>query len=289
MTGFGKASGQVGDKTVNVEVKSLNSNKGLDLSVKIPGKYRTLEYDLRNVAASILQRGKVDIYITMEHNTASGEVSLNRDLVISYFNEFKSIADELGVSSESLLPTILKMPDVIGESHEEPGEEEKKKIHEVFGKAIADLDTFRNNEGASQDEELRLRIKLIEENAEKLKVEDAQRVADISARLKNNLETFIPKDKIDLNRFEQEVIYYLEKLDVTEELTRLKSHCDYFESVMSDVKEELKGRKLNFISQEMGREINTIGSKANNAPMQKLVVNMKDELEKIKEQTNNIL
>lgn len=289
MTGFGKASGQIEDKIVNIEVKSLNSNKGLDLNVKIPSKFRTLEYDLRNVAATLLQRGKVDIYITMEHNSASSEISLNRELVISYFNEFKSIADEVGVSSENLLPTILKMPDVIGESHEEPGEEEQKKIHEVFGKALADINTFRINEGASQDVELRLRINLIEENAERLKIEDEQRVADIRTRLKNNLETFIPKDKIDLNRFEQEVIYYLEKLDVTEELTRLKSHCDYFKSVMDDTKEELKGRKLNFISQEMGREINTIGSKANHAPMQKLVVNMKDELEKIKEQTNNIL
>lgn len=289
MTGFGKASGQIEDKIVNIEVKSLNSNKGLDLNVKIPSKFRILEYDLRNVAATLLQRGKVDIYITMEHNSASSEISLNRELVISYFNEFKSIADEVGVSSENLLPTILKMPDVIGESHEEPGEEEQKKIHEVFGKALADINTFRINEGASQDVELRLRINLIEENAERLKIEDEQRVADIRTRLKNNLETFIPKDKIDLNRFEQEVIYYLEKLDVTEELTRLKSHCDYFKSVMDDTKEELKGRKLNFISQEMGREINTIGSKANHAPMQKLVVNMKDELEKIKEQTNNIL
>lgn len=288
MTGFGKASGQIEDKTVNVEIKSLNSQKGLDLSVKIPSKYRAFEYELRNKLSTRLQRGKIDVYITLEHNTASSEISLNKELIISYFNEFKAIADEVGVTADTLLPSILKMPDVIGESHEEPSDEELKGIDSILELAIKEVDQFRMNEGKSQEEELRLRIKNIESGSQQLREEDQRRVRDIRERLKNGLEQYIPKDKIDPNRFEQEVIYYIEKLDITEELTRLKSHCEYFITCL-EAKEEMKGKKLNFITQEIGREINTVGSKANDAIMQKHVVGMKDELEKIKEQTNNIL
>lgn len=288
MTGFGKASGQVDDKTVNVEIKSLNSQKGLDVNVKLPSKYRAFEYELRNKLTTSLQRGKIDVYISLEHNTAASEISLNRELIISYFNEFKAIAQEVGVTTESLLPTILKMPDVIGESHEEPSEDELKKIEQVFSQAVKELELFRANEGKSIDKELRLRIGLIEQMAAAIKGEDKRRVEEIRTRLQNNLEQFLAKDKIDQNRFEQEVIYYIEKLDITEELTRLRSHVAYFTTILKE-QDELKGRKLNFISQEIGREINTIGSKANDAVMQKMVVTMKDELEKIKEQTSNIL
>jgi uncharacterized protein (TIGR00255 family) len=288
MTGFGKASGQVEDKTVNVEIKSLNSQKGLDVNVKLPSKYRAFEYELRNKLTTSLQRGKIDVYISLEHNTAASEISLNRELIISYFNEFKAIAQEVGVTTESLLPTILKMPDVIGESHEEPSEDELKKIEQVFNQAVKELELFRANEGKSIDKELRLRIGLIERMAAAIKGEDKRRVDEIRTRLQNNLENFLAKDKIDQNRFEQEVIYYIEKLDITEELTRLRSHVAYFTTILEE-QDELKGRKLNFISQEIGREINTIGSKANDAVMQKMVVTMKDELEKIKEQTSNIL
>jgi uncharacterized protein (TIGR00255 family) len=288
MTGFGKASGQVDDKTVNVEIKSLNSQKGLDVNVKLPSKYRAFEYELRNKLTTSLQRGKIDVYISLEHNTAVSEISLNRELIISYFNEFKAIAQEVGVTTESLLPTILKMPDVIGESHEEPSEDELKKIEQVFSQAVKELELFRANEGKSIDKELRLRIGLIEQMAAAIKGEDKRRVEEIRTRLQNNLEQFLAKDKIDQNRFEQEVIYYIEKLDITEELTRLRSHVAYFTTILEE-QDELKGRKLNFISQEIGREINTIGSKANDAVMQKMVVTMKDELEKIKEQTSNIL
>jgi uncharacterized protein (TIGR00255 family) len=289
MTGFGKASGKVDERTVNVEVKSLNSQKGLDMSVKVPSKYREYEYALRNKAALVLHRGKVDIYITLENNTAGSELSLNRALIKSYYQEFKKISDEIGASTENLLPTILKMPDVIGESHEEPSENELSSIEEILAKAIKEVERFRENEGKSIEKDLHLRIANIQELSVQLKDEDKRRITDIRERLKNNLDNFIPKDKIDPNRFEQEVIYYIEKLDITEELTRLKSHCEYFRSITIDDKEELKGRKLNFIAQEIGREINTVGSKANDASMQKIVVNMKDELEKIKEQTSNIL
>jgi uncharacterized protein (TIGR00255 family) len=288
MTGFGKASGKIDERTLNVEVKSLNSQKGLDLNIKFPSKYREYEYALRNKAATVLQRGKIDIFITLENNTASSELSLNRELIKSYFTEFKAIANEVGASTENLLPTILKMPDVIGESHEVPGDDELKRIEDILAIAIHEVDNFRVDEGKSLQTELHLRVKNIQEFSEKLKAEDARRVIEIRERLRNNLDSFIPKDKIDNNRFEQEVIYYIEKLDITEELTRLKSHCDYFKNIIDD-KEELKGRKLNFIAQEIGREINTVGSKANDAVIQKIVVNMKDELEKIKEQTSNIL
>jgi len=288
MTGFGKASGQIDERTVNVEIKSLNSQKGLDLSIKLPSKYREYEYALRNKANSTLQRGKIDVYITLENNTAASELSLNKELIKSYFEEFRAIANEVGASTDNLLPTIMKMPDVIGESHEEASEDELKRIEEILSKAIAEVESFRINEGKSLLTELTLRIGNIEKLSGELQNEDKRRVVEIRERLKNNLENFIPKDKIDANRFEQEVIYYIEKLDITEELTRLKSHCEYFRNCLTD-KEELKGRKLNFIAQELGREINTVGSKANDATMQKIVVNMKDELEKIKEQTNNIL
>lgn len=288
MTGFGKSSGPIDERIVNVEIKSLNSQKGLDLNIKLPSKYREFEYVLRGKVSTVLQRGKIDIFITLEQNQASSELSLNKELIKSYFSEFKKIADELGTSTGDLLPTILKMPDVIGESHEVPGEGELQKIEEIVSKAIHEVDAFRTTEGKSIKTELELRIGLIEKFSIELKAEDSRRIDDIRNRLKNNLENFIPKDKIDQNRFEQEVIYYIEKLDITEELTRLKSHCGYFRKILEE-KEELKGRKLNFIAQEIGREINTVGSKANDATMQKIVVNMKDELEKIKEQTSNIL
>jgi uncharacterized protein (TIGR00255 family) len=288
MTGFGKASGQIDERTVNIEIKSLNSQKGFDLNIKLPSKYREYEYALRNKASQILQRGKVDIFITLEHNTASSELSLNRELIKSYFEEFKSIADEVGASTNDLLPTILKMPDVIGESHEEPSDDELKKIEEILGIAINELNKFRVNEGKSLEEDLKLRLKNIEALSLELSKQDPRRVQEIRDRLSKNLEGFVSKEKVDQNRFEQEVIYYIEKLDINEEITRLKSHCNYFTEIIAD-KDELKGRKLNFITQEMGREINTVGSKANDAIMQKVVVSMKDELEKIKEQTNNIL
>ncbi len=288
MTGFGKASGQIDDKTVNVEIKSLNSQKGLDLNIKLPSKYRMLEYELRNKVAAVLLRGKVDVSISLEHNTASSEISLNKELIISYFNEFKAIAQELGASTENLLPTILKMPDVIGESHEEPTQNEIAKIEEVMLLAASEVNHFRRVEGKNTETDLRLRVDNIERAFERLKEEDKRRLSDFRIRMLNNLENFIAKDKIDPNRFEQEVIYYLEKLDISEELSRLSSHCTYFKKII-DSSDELMGRKLNFMAQEMGREINTIGSKANDADMQKLVVHMKDELEKIKEQTNNIL
>ncbi len=288
MTGFGKASGQIDERTVNVEVKSLNSQKGLDLSVKLPSKYREYEYALRNKATGLLQRGKIDVYITLEHNTAGSELSLNKELIKSYFEEFKAIADEVGANTDNLLATVLKMPDVIGESHEEASEDELKHIEDLLGRAISEVEAFRVNEGKSLQQDLSLRITNIEKLSLELIAEDKRRITEIRERLTNNLESFIPKDKIDSNRFEQEVIYYIEKLDITEELTRLKSHCEFFKKCIDD-KEELKGRKLNFIAQEIGREINTVGSKANDAPMQKIVVNMKDELEKVKEQANNIL
>lgn len=288
MTGFGKASGQVEDKTVNIEIKSLNSQKGLDLGVKLPSKYREYEYHLRNKVTSLLQRGKVDVFITLEHNTASSELTLNRELIKSYFEELKQIADEVGTSSDNLLPVIMRFPDVIGESHEEPKEEELKAIEAILDKAIEEVNKFRAIEGSALETDLMLRISNIENFSEALRIDDLRRVDNIKARLKTNLESYFPKDKIDMNRYEQEVIYYIEKLDINEELTRLKSHCDYFKSILTET-EEMKGRKLNFIGQEMGREINTLGSKANDAIIQKIVVNMKDELEKIKEQTGNIL
>lgn len=288
MTGFGKASGSMGEQTIVVEIKSLNSQKGLDLNIKLPGRYREYEYLFRNLIAAQLQRGKIDVYISIEQNSGSGSLSLNKNLIKNYYTELKSIADEVGANTENLFATILKMDNVTDETTSTPGEAEFKEVETLLAKAITEANLFRQNEGQSLEKELKLRIANLKKFAAELENEDSRRLNDMRQRLQNNLENFIPKDKIDTNRFEQEVIYYLEKLDITEELTRLKSHNAYFIKCITD-NEEQKGRKLNFISQEIGREINTVGSKANDATMQKLVVNMKDELEKIKEQTNNIL
>lgn len=288
MTGFGKASCSIGEQTVTVEIKSLNSQKGLDLNMKLPGRYREYEYLFRTQTATPLQRGKIDVYVSIEQNTGSGNLSLNKKMIKTYYNELKSIADEVGASCENLFSSILKMDNIAEETSSASDEDEYKQVETLLAKAINEVDLFRQHEGQSLEKELQLRIANIENFSAELENEDSRRINEVRQRLQNNLENFIPKDKIDTNRFEQEVIYYLEKLDITEELTRLKSHSAYFKKCIAD-SEEQKGRKLNFISQEIGREINTVGSKANDATMQKLVVNMKDELEKIKEQTNNIL
>ncbi|MBS1613132.1 MAG: hypothetical protein JST49_09950, partial [Bacteroidetes bacterium] len=179
MTGFGKASGQLDDKTVNIEIKSLNSQKGLDLSVKLPSKYRAFEYELRNKVSALLQRGKIDVFLTLEHNTASSELSLNKELIVSYFREFSAIASEVGVSTENLLPVILKMPDVIGESHEEPDENELKHIEGILQRAIKEVDGFRVVEGKALEADLLQRVGNIENYAAQLKEEDKRRVTEI--------------------------------------------------------------------------------------------------------------
>ena len=289
MTGFGKASKSINDTTVNVEIRSLNSSKGMDLGTKLPSRYREQEYTLRQQLSNKLQRGKVDVYVSVISDKEQAAMRLNRGVMKAHYTELIQVAKELDIASADLLPAIMRLPDVYEDTQPEIAPEEWQLIESTVFDAVNELDAFRIREGAALQEDLIDRIKIIEYFITLLREQDKRRVQEIRTRLRNNLELFIPKDKIDQNRFEQELVYYIEKLDITEELTRLRAHCDHFKQATDDDNDEMKGRKLNFIAQEIGREINTIGSKANDAAMQKIVVNMKDELEKIKEQSNNVL
>ena len=289
MTGFGKAQATYQNKNIIVEVRSLNSQKGIDLSLKFTTQFREQEYALRNLITEKLQRGKIDVYITIEKEDHTPEVLLNKRIIKAYYQELKQIADEIGAPHDNILATILQLPEVAASSSEESDENEWKAVEGAILKAIEDLNNFRADEGKILAADMLKRIDLIEKYSHEVKAIDKIRISEIKTRLQTNVEAAVGKEKIDPNRLEQELLYYIEKLDITEELTRLKAHCDYVKTIIADKKEEQKGRKLNFISQEIGREINTLGSKANYASMQKIVVDMKDELEKIKEQVSNIL
>ncbi len=285
MTGFGKATKEFENKTVNVEIRSLNS-KNMDLSLRLSSTYRDKEHELKSEITKLLERGKVDLSIYVEPKTEETPVEINTDLAKSYYIKLKQLATELNEPTTNLLGQVLKMPDVLKSERKEPNEQDWKDIHSVILMAVEGLNKFREDEGQSIERDFETRIGIIADSLEKIKEHDASRIQNIRDRIKKNLDEVVGKDKIDNNRFEQELIYYIEKLDINEEKVRLKTHLDYF---MKTMKEPAGGRKLNFIGQEIGREVNTIGSKANDAEMQKMVVLMKDELEKIKEQTNNVL
>jgi uncharacterized protein (TIGR00255 family) len=285
MTGFGKATKEFATKTVNVEIRSVNS-KGLDLSLRLPGSYREFELELRNEISKLLERGKVDLSIYVESKHQETPVEINIPLAKEYYAKIKTLAAELNEPASDLLQQVLKMPEVLKAERKEPDENEWKDIRSVIISAAEALNAFRTDEGKSIEKDFDLRIKSIVDSLEKIKDLDKERINTIKERIRNNLNEVVGADKFDTNRFEQELIYYIEKLDLNEEKVRLITHCEYF---LKTMKEPSGGRKLNFIAQEIGREINTIGSKANHAEMQKHVVLMKDELEKIKEQTNNVL
>ncbi|MBL7895381.1 MAG: YicC family protein [Bacteroidia bacterium] len=285
MTGFGKATKEFTDKTVNVEIRSLNS-KGMDLSLRLSSIYREFELELRNDIGKKLERGKIDLSIFVESKNQETPVDINTDLAKAYHKKLKDLANDLNESSDSLLSQIIKLPDVLKSERKEANENEWKEIKTVIEAAIEGLNKFRDDEGKSIEKDFTERLNIIMDCLEKIKELDKLRIDNIKKRIKGNITEVIGTEKIDTNRFEQELIYYVEKLDINEEKVRLKTHCDYFLKTMKDPS---SGRKLNFITQEIGREINTIGSKANDAEIQKLVVLMKDELEKIKEQSNNVL
>ncbi|MDF2447599.1 MAG: YicC-like protein [Bacteroidota bacterium] len=285
MTGFGKANKEFHNKTVNVEIRSLNS-KNMDLSLRLSSTYRDKEHELKSEITKLLERGKVDLSIYVESKVIETPVEINIDLAKTYYEKLKHLATELNEPTTNLMPHVLKMPDVLKSERKEPDEQDWKDILQVVFLAVEELNKFRKDEGKSIENDFENRLAIIADALEKIKAHDASRIQNIKDRIKKNLDEVVGKDKVDLNRFEQELIYYIEKLDINEEKVRLKTHLDYFIKTM---KEPAGGRKLNFIGQEIGREINTIGSKANDAEMQKLVVLMKDELEKIKEQTNNVL
>lgn len=285
MTGFGKATKEFETKTVSVEIRSLNS-KSMDLSLRLSNVYREFELELRNDINRKLERGKVDLSVFVENKNQETPVEVNMELAKTYHKKLKTLSIELNEPTNDLLSQVLKMPDVLKAERKEANESEWKEIKSIIELAVESLNKYRADEGRSIENDFIDRINIINNCLEKIKELDKVRIQSIKDRIRNNITDVIGKDKIDNNRFEQELIYYIEKLDINEEKVRLKTNCDYF---LKTMQEPSGGRKLNFITQEIGREINTIGSKANDADMQKLVVLMKDELEKIKEQTSNVL
>ncbi|WP_278034580.1 YicC/YloC family endoribonuclease [Flavobacterium nitratireducens] len=282
MTGFGKATLQLPTKKITVEVKSLNS-KGLDLNVRMPSVYREMELGLRNQIAAALERGKIDFSIFIESTAEQTSTKVNVPIVKAYIAQLRKVyadADET-----ELMKMAVRMPDTMKVEREEIDENEWAQIKNVIDESLSNILSFRRDEGESLEKEFQLRINNIRQFMNEALALDPERVQNIKDRLQTAIDEL--KVNVDENRFEQELIYYLEKLDITEEKVRLTNHLDYFLETIKGT--EANGRKLGFITQEMGREINTMGSKSNHAQMQKLVVMMKDELEKIKEQVLNVL
>ncbi|MCC6691034.1 MAG: YicC family protein [Bacteroidia bacterium] len=283
MTGFGKATGELTGKKITVEIRSLNS-KQLDVSLRVPSLYREKETELRSELSKQIERGKIDFSIYSEFTSDSVDLNINKQLAKVYFKELKQLSVELNETSPDFLSLIMKMPDVLKSERQVLVEAEWMQVKKVADSAIKNFQKFRDDEGAVLKSEFTNRITIITKLLNEIIKLDEQRIPHIREKLKKSVNEL--KEKVDQNRFEQELIYYIEKLDISEEKLRLKTHLDYFSKTMD---EPSCGRKLGFITQEIGREINTIGSKANNAEIQKLVVQMKDELEKIKEQSLNIL
>ena len=282
MTGFGKATMQLPTKKITVEVKSLNS-KGLDLSVRMPSVYREMELGLRTQIATALERGKVDFSIFIESTSDQTSTKVNVPIVQEYMNQLKAVYADADVTE--LMKMAVRMPDALKTERDEIDEKDWATIQIAINESLTNILGFRKDEGQSLEKEFQLRIGNIRNYMNQALALDSERVQAIKDRLQNAISEL--KVTIDENRFEQELIYYLEKLDITEEKVRLTNHLDYFLETINGT--EANGRKLGFITQEMGREINTMGSKANHSQMQKLVVMMKDELEKIKEQVLNVL
>jgi hypothetical protein len=280
MTGFGKSVLSLTDKHISIEIKSLNS-KSIDINTRIPQAYREKELDFRKLIAEQLLRGKVDFSIFVENTGTQTPSKINPNIVKSYIEQMRTIVD--GDLTE-LLKMAVRMPDALQTTTESVSEEELSAIFEHISLAITDLQTFRIQEGKVLEKDFVLRISNIDSLLQDVQALDSERLALIRERLEKAVADI---QSVDANRFEQELIFYLEKLDITEEKIRLKKHLDYFLETLHS--EDSNGRKLSFIAQEIGREINTLGSKANFAPMQQLVVQMKDELEKIKEQVLNVL
>ncbi|MCA1752662.1 MAG: YicC/YloC family endoribonuclease [Cryomorphaceae bacterium] len=286
MTGFGKATASFGDKKITVEIKSLNS-KLFDLSTKLPGLYREKELALRNILSRSLGRGKVDLTIYAESGETEKRASVNKSLALAYLREIKGLADAGGLATgESTLSLLLNMPEVLQTERPELSPEEADLMERTVEEAAEALLAFRRNEGARLAEDIGMRVRSIESLRVEVEAHLADRLQQVRDRIEKNIAEVMSSDEIDRNRMEQEIIYYLEKLDITEEHTRLKGHCDFFLETMDSP--DAAGKKLGFISQEIGREINTMGAKANHVAIQRLVVQMKDELEKIKEQLLNI-
>ncbi|CAN5399147.1 YicC family protein [soil metagenome] len=287
MTGYGIASFDSGSAKYTVEIKSLNS-KFLELSLRLPKAFAEKEFQLRNDCSKQIERGKVNLSVNVEKPDSTVRAAgIDKQLLKHYYEQLKSVSQDLGEAGTNLLQLALGLPEVVKYDEETVSEEEWKIVEKTFQQALASFQQFRTDEGNVLEQDVKYRIGIILKNLALVEIEEPKRVPIIRERLNQFLSNAVEREAIDQNRFEQELIYFIDKLDITEEKIRLKAHCDYFNETLKSA--DANGKKLGFISQEIGREINTLGSKANDANIQKLVVTMKEELEKIKEQLLNVL
>jgi uncharacterized protein (TIGR00255 family) len=287
MTGYGRSERAVGGKVFLVELRSLNG-KQFDLLLKIPAQLKPFEFDIRNILSEFLVRGSVECTITIKQNGTLKPSTINLDLAASYYTQLKELADGLEADDSQLLASILRLPEVVATAADQLEAHEWEEFKLVLADAVEKINQHRMDEGKALETELLLRIHNIEELQKKLMAVEPLRKQKIRDNILRLLDEQVGKEAVDMNRFEQELIYYIEKIDVTEEQVRLTNHCSYFRTLLNE-NEVSKGRKLSFLLQELGREINTTGSKAYDSDIQKCVVEMKDELEKAKEQVLNIL
>jgi len=288
MTGFGKAVNEFENKKVTIEIKSLNS-KQADIIAKIPSLYKEKEMELRNMLTKALNRGKIELSVWIDQNEVEKKIQFNKAVIKNYHLQLSELAESLNrdVSNEPIMDIIMRLPDVMKTEIRELDEKEWLVIKQTVIDAISEIEKFRAQEGKVLGTDFKNRIKQIESLLAQIEPFAESRIEKVKERIKQNFKENLKEIDADNNRFEQELIYYLEKLDITEEKVRLANHCSYFIETMED--NESQGKKLGFIAQEIGREVNTIGSKANHVEIQKIVVQMKDELEKIKEQVLNVL
>jgi len=287
MTGYGRSERTINEKNFIIEIRSLNG-KQFELLLKMPVQIKPYEFDVRSLLAEQLIRGSVECTVTIKQNGASKPSSINLDLAASYFKQLKTLADQLQADDSQLLSSILRLPEVVATSNDVLTEQEWEVFKEALQDAMTMINKHRMDEGAVLEKELLNRISNIEKSQQQVIALDPGRKVKIRESILKLLDEQVGKDNVDMNRFEQELIYYIEKIDLTEEQVRLTNHCNYFRTLLQE-QEIAKGRKLSFLLQEIGREINTTGSKAYDATIQKAVVEMKDELEKAKEQVLNIL
>jgi uncharacterized protein (TIGR00255 family) len=288
MTGYGRASRIFGEKTINVELRSLNS-KFTDMRLKIPQSYREKESEFRRIVTEKMERGKIDLLVDVESLTGEEGFALNVPLFKVYYRELSKLSDELSMPKGDIMNAILRLPNVVASSEGAISEKEWEAVMACMSEALEKFNQFRRAEGAAMAEDLRFRIAEIRRALDEVPPFEEDRITRMRQRMWQNLEEFMGKENVDENRYEQEVLFYLEKIDITEEKVRLEQHCIFFMEQLANGDETQKGRQLSFISQEIGREINTLGAKAYSSDIQRLVVKMKDELEKIKELVANVV
>ncbi|MCB0699351.1 MAG: YicC family protein [Chitinophagaceae bacterium] len=287
MTGFGRAEAQINNRQVVVEMKSLNG-KQFDVVTKLPPILRAYELDIRNILLTNLMRGTIDLTVNVKQEGASKPMTVNTDLAVYYYNSMKQRASQLELNEDNVLSTLMRMPEVVSMEQDMLPEQDWEVVKKAIEEAATALMAHRKNEGEALHKDLHSRITGIETLLEQIAPLESARAEKVRTRINNSMNELIGKDKVDQNRFEQEMIFYLERMDFSEEKTRLKQHCTYFHETV-EKEGIMKGKVLGFILQEVGREINTLGAKANDAAIQQIVINMKDELEKAKEQILNIL